>query len=126
VWWLAVVHRAGLARGGNGLGPPEQELGAQFSRDVDRDGAGGCGRPRDQTRRPTRSPLGEIGASLGRTPFQHQIPLVSVRARWRFDRLLWRSTYRASARRPGVPPNPDPDRLLTDVHRSALLVRCRL
>ena len=37
-----------------------------------------------------------------------------------------RSTYRASARRPCVPSNPDSDRALTDVYRRALSVRRRL
>ena len=61
--------------------------------------------------------------SLGRAALQHQISLVSIRACWGFDRVLWRSILRASARRPRVPPNPDSDRVLTDVHRRALSVR---
>jgi len=65
---------------------------------------------------------------LGRAALQLEIriPVVSIRTCWRFDRVLWRSTYRSSARRPCVPPNPDSDRALTDVYRRPLSLRRRL
>ena len=64
--------------------------------------------------------------TLGRAAFQLEISLVSIRTCWRFDRVLWRFTYRASARRPCVPRNPDSDRVLADVHRRPLSLRRRL
>src|SRR4029453_16037073 len=64
--------------------------------------------------------------TLGRDAFQLEISLVSIRTCGRFDRVLWRPTYRASARRPCVPPNPDSDRILKDVHWCPLSLRRRL
>ena len=63
---------------------------------------------------------------MGRTAFQLEISFVSIRTRWRLDCVLWRSTCRASACRPCVPPNPDSDRFLKDVYRRALSLRRRL
>src|SRR5262245_56921850 len=63
---------------------------------------------------------------MGRTAFQFKISLVSIRTCWRFNRVFWRSIYRAAAHWPCVSSNSDSDRILTDVHRRALLVRRRL
>src|ERR1700745_3102497 len=63
---------------------------------------------------------------MGRTAFQLEISFVSIRTRWRVDCVFWRSACRASACRPFVPPNPDSDWILKDVHRRALSLRRRL
>ena len=110
------------------MAPGQPRVDADFPRHAVSHAAGGCGRNRDQRRRSTRAPVGAHRHTLGWAALQLEIriPVVSIRTCWRVDRVLWRFTNRASARRPCVPPNPDSDRVLTDVHRRALSVRRRL
>src|SRR5438552_9708990 len=79
-------------------------------------------RYRDQADHTARPSLCKIEAALGRAAFQLEVSLVSIRTCGRLDRVLWCSLHRAPTRRPCVSPNPDSDRVLTDVHRRALFV----
>src|SRR5213592_1675080 len=80
-------------------------------------------RPCDQAHGPARPPLGEIGASLGRPAFQHEISRVSFRARCGLSSIFWRLNFCSPARRSRLSPNPNSDRILADVHRRTLSLR---
>ena len=111
-----------------GVAPGQRRVDADFPRHAVSHAVGGCGRNRDQRRRSTRAPVGAHRHTLGRAALQLEIriPVVSIRTCWGVDRVLCRSIYRASARRPCVPSNPDSDRILADVPRRPLSLRRRL
>ena len=60
---------------------------------------------------------------MGRSAFQLQVSLISIRTCWRFGFVLRRFTYCASADRPRLSPNPDSDRSFKDVYRWPLSFR---
>src|SRR6266545_4612517 len=80
-------------------------------------------RPCDQAHGPARPPLGEIGASLGRPAFQHEVSRVSFRARCGLNSIFWRLNFRSAAHRLCSCADSDSDRVLADVHRRTLSLR---
>ena len=66
----------------------------------------------------------EIGAALGWSAFQHEISRVSIGSRSGVDGVFWRFDFRPPSYRPRVSSNPDSDRVLPNVPRRALPVRC--
>jgi len=79
---------------------------------------------RYQTHGSKGPPVSEIGAALGWSAFQHEISRVSLRSRSGVDRIFWCFDLRAPPCRPRVSSDPDSDRVLPNVPRRALLVRC--
>ena len=104
----------------------QEKMDTYFFVDVAGDGAGRDCRACDQAYGAARASLGEIGASLGRPAFQHEISRVSFRARCGVNSIFWRLNFCSPARRSRLSPNPDSDRILADVHRRTLSIRCRV
>jgi len=126
VWGLAIACRPWVAPIGDCLDSREQEMVARFPCNARSDGAGRCCGTHNQARHSAAATVSAHRDSLGRAALQHQVSFVPIRTCWSFDCVLCRSIYRASTRRPCVPPNPDSNRILTDVHRRALSLRCCL
>lgn len=69
-------------------------------------------------------PVCEIGAALGWSTFQYEISRVSIRSRSSVDGVFWRFDFRAAPCRTRLFADTNSDRVLPNVPRRALLVRC--
>jgi len=69
-------------------------------------------------------PVCEIGATLGRSAFQHEISCVSVGSRSSVDRLFRCFDFHTPPCRARLFADPNSDRALPNVPRRSLLIRC--
>lgn len=99
-------------------------MDAHFCCDVAGDGDRRDCRHSDQTHNPKGPAVCEIRVPVGRTAFQHEIPRVSIWSCSGVHRVFWRFDFHPPPCRTRLFADPNSDRVLPNVPRCALPIRC--